>query len=378
MTASVRNCSRGDAFGREIVNTLEATFRRYTALDAGLPLVLALWTLATHLFQCFDAFPYLAITSPTKRCGKTRLAEIVELLAARGLRTVGASPAAIFRSIELDAPTLIIDEAEALTTKGERSEALREVLNAGYRDGQFVLRCESSANGSYQPKKFKTYCPKVLVLIGELPETLADRCIPMRMRRAGPEDKIQRFRYSRAKREVRRFQKEVSSWSASEQKRVKRYYRNCDLKFLKDREEELWLPLFSVCAVTAPERRKELATVAQQLAAVKISAETDEISITLLRDIGEIFARTHQERLPTSALVADLNDIEESPWKRWSRGKGLDPRWLARLLRPFRVHPRNLRMENDKIVKGYERVDFADVWATYLPAQPAATPLQSA
>ena len=93
-----RTCK--DPAGADILATLEGRFQKLMALDAGLPLVLALWVLATHVFDCFDAFPYLAITSPTKRCGKTRLAEIIELFCANGLRTVGATPAAIFRSIQ--------------------------------------------------------------------------------------------------------------------------------------------------------------------------------------------------------------------------------------------------------------------------------------
>jgi hypothetical protein len=100
-------------------------------MEEGLPLVLALWTIATHAFECFDAFPYLAITSPTKRCGKTRLAEIVELFSINGLRTVGATPAALFRTIQMNASeggivTLIIDEAEVLGSKSERSEQLEK------------------------------------------------------------------------------------------------------------------------------------------------------------------------------------------------------------------------------------------------------------
>jgi hypothetical protein len=120
-----------DLEGVKLVATLEDTFSRYVALEPGLPLVLALWTLATHLFDCFDAFPYLAITSPTKRCGKTRLAEIIDLLCCNGLRTAGASTAAIFRTIQSQdskngTVTLILDEAEVLGTKSERSEQLRE------------------------------------------------------------------------------------------------------------------------------------------------------------------------------------------------------------------------------------------------------------
>src|ERR1700675_4454784 len=106
-----------DAAGLKILATLEETYGKYLALDAGLPFVLALWTLATHVFECFDAFPYLAITSPTKRCGKTRLAEIIELYCANGPRTVGATSAAMFRSIQAsslkeETLTLIMDEAE--------------------------------------------------------------------------------------------------------------------------------------------------------------------------------------------------------------------------------------------------------------------------
>src|SRR5260370_2849563 len=96
--------------GERLVATLEGTFKKYLAMDEGLPLVLALWTIATHAFDCFDAFPYLAITSPTKRCGKTRLAEILELFCARPLRTVGITPAVLFRGIRNDGPTLLNDQ----------------------------------------------------------------------------------------------------------------------------------------------------------------------------------------------------------------------------------------------------------------------------
>src|SRR5712664_2744951 len=119
--------------GKSLVATLEGTFKKYLAIDAGLPLVLVLWTIASHAFECFDAFPYLAITSPTKRCGKTRLAEIIELLSANGLRTVSTTPAVIFRSIQMrsvkkEALTLIIDEAESLSTKSENADELRQIL----------------------------------------------------------------------------------------------------------------------------------------------------------------------------------------------------------------------------------------------------------
>lgn len=366
--------------GTEIVNTLESMYRKYVGLDDGLHLVLALWTLATHVFDCFEAFPYLAITSPTKRCGKTRLAEIIDLVSCNGLRTVGATAPAIFRSIhmhELEGKTLtlIIDEAETLRTRSESAEAIREILNAGYRRGQYVMRCEREAENNFEVKRFNIYCPKVIVLIGNLPDTIADRCIPITMRRRKSGEHVERFFYSQVSREAKRCQKRLQNWAKINRLKVKRCHRQ-DLEFLEDREAELWLPLFSVCRVIAPERLEELKTFALNISRRKQSEEPAEFGVLLLKDIREIFYRNEADRLPTVGLLSALAGNEESPWSTWSNGKGLDARGLARLLRPFKIGSHNLRMDDRTIPKGYERVDFEEVWATYLPANSAATTLQ--
>src|SRR5262249_14445075 len=38
--------------------------------------VVAAWVMAAHLTELWDRFPHLAITSPEKRCGKTRLLQL--------------------------------------------------------------------------------------------------------------------------------------------------------------------------------------------------------------------------------------------------------------------------------------------------------------
>jgi hypothetical protein len=371
-----------DSPGAKILDTLELTYGQYAVLDAGLPLVLALWTLATHVFDCFDAFPYLAITSPTKRCGKTRLAEIVELYCANGIRTVGATSAAMFRSIQAyslegKTLTLIMDEAEVLGKKSDRSEALREILNAGYRRGQYVLRCVPSEEGHYDVEQFNVYCPKVIVLIGNLTDTLADRCIPISMRRRKTGEEVARFFYSQAARDAKISQREMNRWAKLNRHRVAKLHRQ-DLKFLEDREAELWMPLFSVCRGVRPDRVESLKVIALGISRRKQRDDQEGFGITLLRDIRHVFANWQQDRLPTATLVGQLANIEESPWATWGRGTGLDARGMARLLRPFRIEPHNIRLEDGQIVKGYTRKDFEEAWATYLPGDSAATPLQGA
>ena len=346
----------------------ENHFRRYLAIDPRLPLVLALWSLATHVFEAFDAFPYLAVTSPTPRCGKTRVAELLELVCKKPVRTVGMSVAVLFRTVEQDQPTLIADEAENLRGKDDLAKALVQVLNAGYRKGQTVRRCEGGNGASYRMRDFRTYCPKVFVLIGNVSNTLADRSIFIRMRRRLSTDKIERFRFARAKTETADLRAAIEEWAKDERSRIEEQYNEMDLAFLEDREAELWLPLFSVCAVSAPERLAELEAAAKDFAGSKADDEPTDLSIKLLVDVREIFERRDTDRLSTVDLLKELNADEESPWATLRHGHAMNANGLSGFLRPFGIRSKNLRTKADKVVKGYERRDFSDVWETYLPS----------
>jgi Protein of unknown function (DUF3631) len=347
------------------LSDLEKHFKKYAALGEGISFVLALWSLATYSFDDFDAFPYLAITSPTKRCGKTRVAELLELASANPLRTVGISPAALFRTIESKKPTLLLDEAEALSARDERANALREILNAGYRKGQKVIRCEG-AGKTYKTREFETFCPKVLVLIGNLPDTLADRCIPIPMKRRTNEQ-LERFRYSQVKAESTPLRTRAEELSKNSRLAIRGWYDTNDIGCLTDRDAELWLPLFAVCAVLAPERVSELERVAARLSGTKSAGELADFGVKLLGDVQEIFSTTGLGRLSTNNLLKELNDIQESPWAGWSMVSGLNARSLSTLLGPFGIGPRNLRLgDAQKVVKGYYRADFDDAWARYL------------
>lgn len=348
-----------------MLSDLERHFERYAALSPGLPLVLALWSIATHLFDCFDTIPYLAITSPTKRCGKTRAAELLELVSANPQRTVGISVAALFRSIDLKKPTLLIDEAESLRGKDDRATALREILNAGYRKGQKVIRCFGGNGKDWKPREFETYCPKVLVLIGSLPETLADRCIPVQMKRRTDET-LERFRFGRAKRETKSLVRSVNQWARANRTAVKRWYEKNDLTCLADREAELWLPLFAVWNAIAPDRLPELESIALKLSGAKTANEPCDLAIKLLADIRNQFDEGGADRLSTEVLLSKLNADKELPWCVWNHGKGLNPHNLGRMLAPFGMRPGTVRFPAGDTAKGYYRDDFTDAWARYL------------
>jgi hypothetical protein len=95
-----------------------------------------MWCAASHAQQAWEHAPRLAVLSPEKRCGKSRLMDIAEAICYQPLVTVNASTAAVVRSItEGNQPTLMVDEADTIfgTKKAaENNEDIRGILNAGH------------------------------------------------------------------------------------------------------------------------------------------------------------------------------------------------------------------------------------------------------
>lgn len=75
---------------------------------------LSLFVLHTWAFDAAHATPYLVVASAEKRSGKTRLLEILELVVREPWRTASTTEAALFRKIEEDRPTLLLDEIDAV------------------------------------------------------------------------------------------------------------------------------------------------------------------------------------------------------------------------------------------------------------------------
>jgi hypothetical protein len=328
-------------------------------------LPLALWAVATHSFDSFDAFPYLTVTSPTPRCGKTRLLEVVELLVKDPLRATNASEAALFRGIQKFHPTLLLDEAETLNSKGERAEYMRAVINAGNRRGAHVLRCEGKPP---VPEKFSVFCPKMIVQIGSPPTTILDRSVVIPMQRRSGDEHVQRFLLRTAGPQGKKLAATASAWATAHRADIDRAYTEQSLEFLADRDAEGWQPLFSVLAAADPARLPELEECARILTSGKATAtEEDSLQLKLLADIKAMFESRGCTKLSSEELVGALNQCELSPWADIDRGRGLTKHKVSRMLRSFGITPRVVRI-GDATPRGYMREDLEPVWGRYLAA----------
>jgi hypothetical protein len=116
--------------GAELLRAIQAIFEKHVILPKFASVLLALWTLHTYLLEVADVTPYLGITSPEKRCGKTIVLEILQELCDRPLPASNITAAGAFRTIERYAPTLLIDEAD---TFFRNNPELMGILNSGHR-----------------------------------------------------------------------------------------------------------------------------------------------------------------------------------------------------------------------------------------------------
>ena len=117
--------------GAALVRAIETFFARFVVLPPGALLPLSLWTIGTYMYNAFDSFPYCDFQSPEKRCGKTRATEVMELLAANVIRTVGISEAALFRLVAKKKAAEILTSAKAAA---DEDESLSLKLLADIRD----------------------------------------------------------------------------------------------------------------------------------------------------------------------------------------------------------------------------------------------------
>lgn len=330
-------------------------------------IAIALWVLHTHAFEAADSTPYLLITSPEKRSGKSRLLEVLNLLVARGWHVAGVSEAVLFRKIEKVRPTLLLDEVDAIFSSfAEKTEPLRALINAGSRRGGQVSRCVGKG---HDVEDFSVFCPKCLagIATGRLPETIRDRSIPIRLQRRLNE-KIERFHFSAAKQEADALVLAISAWAEVSIEQLRN--RHPDLPtVLNDRSAEGWEPLLAIAEEAGDAWPEKAARAAEALCA-DVEIEDDSFGVQLLADLERFWEfDKFGSRLFSHEICAGLNLLDDAPWKNWGRSRamsGFTPRDLGRELRRYEIRSKSMRV-GDQNAKGYEFEQFQDVWARYVP-----------
>jgi hypothetical protein len=359
------------------LDALEEFIARYVVLTPDQRIAVTLWTLHTQAIDAAETTPYLWFRSATKRAGKTRALEVVELVVCRPLMAANVSAAALFRSLGSDAPpTVLMDEVDAIFgPKANGDEDLRALLNAGYRRGAHVLRCVG--DGSRQTVvEFPVFGAKALSGIGRLPDTIADRCLPIRMKRRARGERIERLRRREARAEADALRELCAAWTLENLDALAIARPDLPTE-LDDRAQDAYEPLVAIADLAGgewPHRARK--------ALVALRAQGDEEEATaaerILADCRAVFEERNVDRLATADLLEALRADEEAPWADWG-GKGLTAHGLGRMLGEYGIRSRTIRLPGGDTPKGYMRASFEDAWTRYTPvsANQNATPPQA-
>ena len=350
--------------GAAMMDALVAFIRRYVALSDHQANELALFVVHSHAFEAAESTPYQNIGSATKQSGKTRLLEVLELLVATPWLTGRATTAVLARRIDRERPTLLLDETDAaFKAASEYADALRAILNSGYRHTGKASVCLAGGS-SYVD--LATFCPKAIAGIGALPDTVADRSVPIWLQRRRPSERIERLRARDARHQVEPLRAALQAWATANKDDL-RSARPTIPTALGDRGADVCEPLLAIAdAIGGPWPDR-----ARQAVVALCTGREDEQSrgTQLLTDIRTVFDRTGTAEMFSDDIIDELIKKEESPWGEYKQGKPLTKTGLARLLRPYGVRPTGTIRAGDRTGRGYRRAAFDDAFSRYLPPQ---------
>jgi hypothetical protein len=374
----------GTASLAELLDGVEATLRRYVIMGGNARTIVATWVAHVFAFGAAEFTPYLAVTSATKRSGKSRLLEVLEVILgpSRSVSTSNISAASLFRLIDANPGlAVLVDEVDRIPK--EKAEELWGLINSGWRITGKAHR-QTGAKMT-ELATFSTFSPKVLAGIGTLPDTVADRAITIRMERRLQSETVERLRLRRAADEVAGLRADLERWAdESTIARLSEATPTFPAAMSNDRLMDVAEPLFAIAdeAGGAWPERVRTAVIALDADAEKVADE--ELGTLALRHVLESFTERGVDRMFTDELLADLVRRDDGPWAEWwgekvDAGKPIGPaRRLRQLLERFDgVEPKQLRMDGRAGVRGYELWPIKQAAGRYLPS-PSATPVTSA
>jgi hypothetical protein len=349
--------------GAEILRETETFLERFVAYPSPHCRVAhVLWIAHTHLMDVWDSTPRLAVLSPEPGSGKSRVLEVSELLVPRAVEAVNVTPAYLFRKVSdpNGRPTILYDEIDTVFgPKAKDNEEIRGLLNAGHRKHSTAGRCVVRGREIFT-EEIPAYCAVALAGLGNLPDTLLTRSIIFRMKRRAPSETVEPYRRRVNGPEAEALRKRLESWTASVEPLITGVFPQMP-EGIADRDADVWEALLAVADAAGgdwPER----ARVAAVALVADAKGSTPSLGVRLLTDLKRIFGNS--DVLPTDALLSELHAIDESPWGD-IKGKPLDARGLSKLLKPYEVAPKNVRIGNT-ITKGYRRSDLYDPWSRYV------------
>lgn len=354
----------------DLLAEIEGVIKGHVALSDHAATALAVWVLHTYVYELRDTVAYVAIESPEKRCGKTTLLSVLAAMAHRPLIASNITVSALFRAIDTLRPTLFIDEADTFMAG---NGTIKGIINSGntWRTA-YVLRMSKSKKARGQAtgapfaensdstlRRYNCWCPKVIAMIGQTPDTIADRSIVVPMCRKLVSERrapLSELNTGGLKAKCVRFAEDTGQIIAQSEK----IYG----AGLNDRAADTFDPLYVIARLAGNEWEQKLHAAG---AALVSNSQSHSHRCELLLDILTIFILSGKEKLFSRQLAATLRDGGCGTRSSALKYSAMDEHRICQTLRPYGIRPSTIRIGTE-VNKGYRREDFHDALHRYVPS----------
>lgn len=361
-----------------LIEELVTFFADRAHLPHGAARVLAYFALNTWTFKLFDTVPYLLLESAVPGCGKSTVIRLLDAVSCHSRKASSMSEAVMFRLIDAEGPTLLIDEAETIDGRSERAEALRAIAHEGYKKGGQVPRCEGEG---HEVRWFDVYCPKTFAAIGGLTGALLDRCLVIHMEKAPKSSVRKSTRHRALHRDGRDLVLQLEAYALQFSDALRSLYEaepDCGYwPSITDREAELWGPLLIHARLAGPDAEAKLLAVVDKFSEEKAEIKSADSKIAQTIALLDAISK-HPDTTFTPGDLVPLLGQSEAWGKTLAEVKGRDDD-SVRVAQAAKVgyFLRNFRLRGKKNSTGhmaYERQAALACLSAHVPQNPPNSP----
>ena len=288
--------------------------------------LLALYVIFTYFYSMWEAVPYLRISGP-KGSGKSQVLRILERLVFKPLKAESISAAALFRQLDAQGGTFLMDEAQSLWSNTPGGDEIKNIVLTGYKRGGNAARLEKVGE-KFEMRNFYVFGPKVFSGTSELPDAVEDRCISISMFRSPPGSSKPRRRLDKRRTvDIWQLLRDSLYTAALEYglalKGIAFNSKVCPAA-IEGRKYELWQPILALASWLEKRGCKGLLDIMQKFAIENVSQSNEANSATpqeelLLQKLTELL---QQKETPTPAELLDAAAFKDSKlFEKWNSEK---------------------------------------------------------
>ena len=341
----------------DIINKIDQHFaaRPHEVLTVGL------WTMMAWVHEVAATYSaFLVATSAEPDSGKTTMLGTVSFLTPKPFSAVEVTGPNIYRFVDREKPTFILDEADDLFS---RKTDVKHIINSSWTFGTKIPR-QANINGVNTTVWYDPFCPKAIGLLGlNMPRALASRSIIIKAWPKRPEDKQE---FNHVDDDVfAELRSKLARWSADNAVALKDARPLYPIGF-SNRLQSNWRLLLAISELAGgqwPEQARE--------AAERISRTTRKPSfgLQLLVALHKIFVS--RSEITSKEIIVRLRSDRDSVWVDYKGGQ-ITQRQVADLLEQYDIFPHAVHPTRRKTLtlRGYSREQFTDVFARFVPSDP--------